>query len=175
MREGGPRPEGARPEGRRDGAREGAREGAPANQAGAAPAAAAAAKKKKRRLRTKQCAKCMTPCLLLTRCRIKPGQGHILICDICWWTWCDDNPHYEYGGTWYNGRVLDPSVPGSVNPRGGVGHAHIQGPRLVQRGPNPTSGPAPEGGAEHGAELGSDNGLLESADGGDDDGEDGDA
>lgn len=70
-------------------------------------------KKKKRRVRvrTKSCAKCHTPCNTITRCMLTPGGPCAYICDICWPTYCADNPGYSYQGTWQQGRIIDP--PGS--------------------------------------------------------------
>lgn len=88
--------------------------------------------KKKRRVRTKQCAKCMMPCILLTRAKLKKTTVWDMVCDFCWPTFCDGNPDYVYGGTWINGRIVDP-----VQPQGGPDSPkltphHIHGPQIVR-------------------------------------------
>ncbi len=88
--------------------------------------------KKKRRVRTKQCAKCMMPCILLTRAKLKKTTVWDMVCDFCWPTFCDGNPDYVYGGTWINGRIVDP-----VQPQGGpdspkLAPHHIHGPQIVR-------------------------------------------
>ena len=105
--------------------------GAPA--APAAPPPPPKPAKKKRRVRTKQCSKCMTPCILLTRARLDKAPVWYMICDICWARFCDTNPDYVYGGTWMNGRIMDP-----VQPQGGPGSSgltphHIHGPQIVRQ------------------------------------------
>ena len=62
---------------------------------------------RRHRVRTKNCAKCFTPCTTITRCIIGPGQGSTYLCDICWPTYCEHNPNYRYEGTWQNGRIID--------------------------------------------------------------------
>ena len=105
----------------------------PRGAAAAAPPPPAP-KKKKRRVRTKQCSKCMTPCVLLTRARLDRAPVWYMICDICWARFCDTNPDYVYGGTWMNGRIMDPVHPqgGGHGPSGLVPH-HIHGPQIVRQ------------------------------------------
>lgn len=69
--------------------------------------AAAQKRKPRHRVRTKTCAKCFTPCTTITRCRIQANRGSTYICDICWPTYCVDNPSYVYEGTWQSGRIVE--------------------------------------------------------------------
>jgi len=62
---------------------------------------------RRNRVRTKNCAKCFTPCTTINRCIISPGKGSTYLCDICWPTYCEHNPDYRYEGTWQNGRIID--------------------------------------------------------------------
>ena len=78
------------------------------------PPAAGKNKRNRQRVRAKNCVHCYTPSTRLTKCKIKPGGKWELVCDMCWPTVCDDNPHYVFGGTWEQGRVRtgSPSKPG---------------------------------------------------------------
>ncbi len=104
----------------------------PTSQRPAVPPPPPRPAKKKRRVRTKQCAKCMMPCILLTRAKLDKSIVWHLVCDFCWPTFCDGNPDYHYGGTWINGRIVDPVQPqgGPSSPK--LAPHHIHGPQIVR-------------------------------------------
>ena len=60
---------------------------------------------RRRKVRTKQCFHCFTPCTVIHRVRVVQDGPWESVCDVCWATRCDGNPHYAYGGLWSTGRL----------------------------------------------------------------------
>lgn len=52
------------------------------------------------RVRTKACDRCQTTATLLYRVQCDDTGQWYFLCDRCWSTVSQDNPHYVYGGTW---------------------------------------------------------------------------
>lgn len=52
------------------------------------------------RVREKRCDRCQTPASVLYRVQIDASGTWQLVCDDCWPSVRQANPHYVYGGTW---------------------------------------------------------------------------
>ncbi|NJL39072.1 MAG: hypothetical protein HC899_21720 [Leptolyngbyaceae cyanobacterium SM1_4_3] len=52
------------------------------------------------RSRIKLCDRCTRSAPVLYRVQIDESRGWVFICDRCFPTVSQDNPHYTYGGTW---------------------------------------------------------------------------
>ena len=75
-------------------------------------------KRKKRKVRTKNCVHCYTPNTVVHKVKLSQKSQWDYICDICWPTRCDGNPHYAYAGTWTAGRLVVPGAKKAA-PAGG--------------------------------------------------------
>jgi protein-arginine kinase activator protein McsA len=52
------------------------------------------------RLRTKRCDRCQQSAAVLYRVKVDESDRWVFVCDRCYPTIRQNNPHYTYGGTW---------------------------------------------------------------------------
>ncbi|MEL7083832.1 MAG: hypothetical protein AAGM36_04970 [Cyanobacteria bacterium J06597_1] len=52
------------------------------------------------RTREKNCDRCQSTASVFYRVQFDASGQWMFVCDRCWSTIRDDNPHYTYGGTW---------------------------------------------------------------------------
>jgi hypothetical protein len=50
--------------------------------------------------REKTCDRCATPALRLYRVQVDESGQWVFVCDRCFPSVSQNNPHYTYGGTW---------------------------------------------------------------------------
>lgn len=53
-----------------------------------------------RSLRVKYCSRCQQIALVLYRIQYDESGEWVFVCERCWSSLSQDNPHYVYGGTW---------------------------------------------------------------------------